>query len=160
MAKEPAELSKLREEMWDGTDNLLKKGEIKEFGFFLDETSEYATDEKDLEITFKNKGMFLPYYVSSVHEIIPYEKAKKSWRLSGKLKQRCRTRKVNASCHPQTWPVKKTRLSFSKTTLVASFQHRNKPSTSRLDEKRNFKTEETRACAFLRSSLWFIFNVF
>jgi hypothetical protein len=62
--------------MWAGIDNLFEKGEIKEFGFFLDGTSGYAIGEKDSATTFKNISMFLPYYASAVHEIIPYEKGK------------------------------------------------------------------------------------
>jgi hypothetical protein len=87
--KDPAELSKLREGIWDGIDNLLKKGEIKEFGFFLDGTSGYAIGEKDSETTFRNISMFLPYYTSSVHEIIPYEKGKEIlgalWKAQAKM---------------------------------------------------------------------------
>lgn len=94
--KDPAKLSKLRE----GIDSLLKKGEIKEFGFFLDGTSGYAIGEKDSETTFRNISMFLPYQISGVHEIVPDEKGKEILGLSGELKQRFRTGKVNDSCHP------------------------------------------------------------
>lgn len=36
--RDPAEYSKLLEMSWAGIDGLLKKGEVKEFGWFLDGT--------------------------------------------------------------------------------------------------------------------------
>jgi hypothetical protein len=72
----PAENLKFMEKIWAGMDNLIKKGEVKEFGFFLDATSGYAISEKDSITAFKNISMFLPYYESEVYEIIPYEKGK------------------------------------------------------------------------------------
>ena len=71
---DPAELPKLAEKMWAVQDDLLKKGEVKEFGFFLDGTSGYTIDEGEAIDTFRSNCMFVPYSEFEVHEIIPYEK--------------------------------------------------------------------------------------
>jgi len=71
-----AESSKLQERIWAGIDNLMKKGEVKEFGFFLHGISGYAIGEGDGATVFKDVSMFVPYYESEVHEIIDYEKGK------------------------------------------------------------------------------------
>jgi len=72
----PEEYLKLNERMWAGMDNLIKKGEIKEFGYFADGRSGYAIGEGETADTFRNVSMFLPYVQCEVHEIIPYEKGK------------------------------------------------------------------------------------
>jgi hypothetical protein len=74
--KDPDEAAKLREKMWAGIDSLLKKGEVKEFAYFLDGTSGYAIGEGEIADIFRDVSMFTPYYVSEVHEIMPYEKGK------------------------------------------------------------------------------------
>jgi hypothetical protein len=61
---------------WAGIDDLIKKGIVKEFGFFLNGTSGYAIGEGESADTFRNVSMFLPYWESEVHEIIPFEKGK------------------------------------------------------------------------------------
>ena len=73
---DPVERLKLQEMIWAVIDNLMKKGEVKEFGFFLDGISGYAIGEGDSATAFKNVSMFLPYFESEVHEIIDYEKSK------------------------------------------------------------------------------------
>lgn len=72
----PAEYSKIVENSWSGIDNLIKKGIIKEFGWFLDGVSGYAIGEGESADTFRNVSMFLPYWESEVYEIIAYEKGK------------------------------------------------------------------------------------
>jgi len=74
--KDPAESAKLRQRMWAMVDDLIKKGIIKEFGYFLNGNSGYTIGEGDLAEVFKDVCMFLPYYEQEVHEIIPYEKGK------------------------------------------------------------------------------------
>ena len=74
--EDPVESSKLVEKLWMGIDNLIKKGTMKEFGYFLDGMSGYAIGEGDSVETFRNVSMFGPYIESEVQEIIPYEKAK------------------------------------------------------------------------------------
>jgi len=62
--------------MWAGIDGLLKKGEVKEFGYFADGKSGYAIGEGDTVSAFRDVSMFSPYYEFEVNEIIPYEKGK------------------------------------------------------------------------------------
>jgi hypothetical protein len=73
---DPAEYSKLQEKMWAGIDLLTKKGEVKDFSYFLDGTSGYAIGEGEAVDTFRDVSMFTPFYECEVHEIIPYEKGK------------------------------------------------------------------------------------
>jgi len=54
----------------------MKKGEVKEFGFFLDGISGYAIDEGDSATTLEHTIMYVPCIESEVHEIIDYEKGK------------------------------------------------------------------------------------
>jgi hypothetical protein len=78
--KDLAENEKLMEMMWAGIDNLMKKGEIKEFGWFLDGTSGYAIGEGESTTVLRNVSMFIPYEEFEIHEIIPYEKGKETLR--------------------------------------------------------------------------------
>jgi hypothetical protein len=73
---DPAEFIKLAEKLWMGIDNLIKKGTIKEFGFFMDGNSGYVIIEGDSVDVLQKVSMFNPYIKCEVHEIIPYEKAK------------------------------------------------------------------------------------
>jgi len=77
---DPVEYSKFMEKTWAAIDALIKKGVIKEMGSFLDGTSGYAIGEGESIDTFRNVSMFVPYYESEVHEIIPYEKTKEIFR--------------------------------------------------------------------------------
>jgi hypothetical protein len=77
---DPAESSKLSEKLFTGIDNLIKKGTIKEFGFFMDGNSGYVITEGDSADVFQKVSMFNPYIECEVQEIIPYEKAKGSLR--------------------------------------------------------------------------------
>ena len=74
--KDPVESEKLREKMWAGIDDLLKKGVLKEFGYFLNGTSGYTIGEGDGAEAFKDTTMFMPFYEQELHEVIPYEKGK------------------------------------------------------------------------------------
>jgi len=83
MAPWPADLgeySKLVEKMWAIIDDLMKKGEITEFGFFLDGISGYAMGEGDSTVAFRDVNLFNPFYEFEVHEVIPYEKGKETLR--------------------------------------------------------------------------------
>jgi hypothetical protein len=83
MAPWPVDLGeylKLTEKMWVIIDGLMKKGEIKEFGYFLDGTSGYTIGEGDSTVALRDVNLFNPYYNFEVHEIIPYEKGKESLR--------------------------------------------------------------------------------
>ncbi|MEM3627484.1 MAG: hypothetical protein QXZ25_05610 [Candidatus Bathyarchaeia archaeon] len=75
-----AETAKLMETMWAGIDNLIKKGEIKEFGWFLDGTSGYAIGEGESTTVLRNVAMFSRYEEFEIHEIIPHEKGKETMR--------------------------------------------------------------------------------
>jgi len=78
--EDPEEFSKLMERLWAGMDDLMKKGEVKETGYFLDGTSGYAVGEVGSAEIFRNVSMFLPYIECEVQEIIPYEKGKETIR--------------------------------------------------------------------------------
>lgn len=78
--RDPGEYSKIMETMWSAIDGLMKKGEIKEFGWFLDGTSGYAIGEGDGATVFKDVSMFTTYEDSEVHEILPYDKGKETMR--------------------------------------------------------------------------------
>ena len=73
---DPAEALKLNEMLWAGVDGLMKKGEIVEFGWFLDGKSGYAIGEGDSVTIFKNVNMFTAYFDMTVEEIISYETGK------------------------------------------------------------------------------------
>ena len=79
VAPSPADLSealKLNEKIFAGVDDLLKKGEIEEIGFFQDATSGYAILKGEATDVFRNVNMFLPYFLCEVNEIIPYKTGK------------------------------------------------------------------------------------
>jgi hypothetical protein len=73
---DPVEFSKFMEKAWAGLDDLIKKGEIVEFGFFGNGTSGYIISEADPTVGFKNASMFVPYWEFEIHVVIPYEKGK------------------------------------------------------------------------------------
>ena len=72
----PTDYLKLQEMQWAAIDGLLKKGEIKEFGLFLDGVSGYCMGEGDGATVFKDVAMFSHFYDFDVSEIIPFEKGK------------------------------------------------------------------------------------
>jgi L-rhamnose mutarotase len=78
--KDLAESAKLHEVMWASIDNLMKKDEIKEFGWFLDGASGYSIGEGEPATVLRNVSMFMPYIECEIHEIIPHEKAKETMR--------------------------------------------------------------------------------
>ena len=77
---DPSKYLELMEKMWAGMDGLMKKGEIEEWGIFPDGYSGYAIGKGETVDVFRNVTMFHPYFISEVHEIIPYEKAKETIR--------------------------------------------------------------------------------
>ncbi len=77
---DPAEGLKLTESMWAGIDASMKKGQIKDYGAFLDGRSGYAIGEGDPADVLRSVGMFMPFVISEVHEVVPYEKEKEAWR--------------------------------------------------------------------------------
>ena len=72
----PAEALKLNEALWAAMDGLMKKGEVTDFGWFLDGKSGYAIGEGDSATMFANITMFGTYFDMTVEEIIPYEVGK------------------------------------------------------------------------------------
>ncbi len=72
----PADALKLNETFWAAMDGLMKKGEIIDFGWFMDGRSGYAIGEGDSVTVFKNINMFSAYFDMTVEEIIPYETGK------------------------------------------------------------------------------------
>ena len=78
--KDPVESAKLNEKLWMGIDSLIKKGIIKEFGYFMDGMSGYSIGEGDSVETLEKVSMFSPFIECKVQEIIPYESAKATLR--------------------------------------------------------------------------------
>ena len=76
----PTDYLKLMEMQWATIDGLLKKGEIKEFAFFLNGVTGYAMGEGDGATAFKDVTMFSHFYDFEVSEVIPFEKAKETMR--------------------------------------------------------------------------------
>jgi hypothetical protein len=58
--------------LWATVEDLKKKDEVTEFGWFLDGKSGYAIVESDVVILFTNVNMFSTYFDMTVEEIIPY----------------------------------------------------------------------------------------
>lgn len=73
---DPSESLKLTENMYAAIDDLIKKGEIEELGFFPDGGSAYAICKGESTDIYRISGMLQPYMLSEVHEIIPWEKVK------------------------------------------------------------------------------------
>lgn len=73
---DPSKVLEMNEKMFAAIDALINKGEIKEFGFFPDATSGYVIGEGEATDMFRGANMFIPYIISEVHEVIPYEKGK------------------------------------------------------------------------------------
>ena len=75
---DPSESLKLNEMMFVAIDDLIARGEVEEFGFFLDGRSGYAIGKGEAIDVFRNVSMFLPYVHCKVHEIIPYKEGKET----------------------------------------------------------------------------------
>ena len=76
----PADYLKLLEMQWATIDGLMKKGEIKEFGWFMDGATGYAMGEGDGATVFKDVTMFSAFFDFEVSEIIPWEKGRETSR--------------------------------------------------------------------------------
>jgi hypothetical protein len=74
--KDFKEATKLTEMQWAGIDKLMKTGEIKEFGWFLDGKSGYAIGEGEPTTALRDVNMFIPFQEFEIQEIIPWEKGK------------------------------------------------------------------------------------
>jgi len=73
---DPSKVLEVNEKMFAAMDALIKKGEVKEFGFFPDATSGYVIHEGASTDLFRNANMFMPYIYGESHEVISYEKGK------------------------------------------------------------------------------------
>jgi hypothetical protein len=73
---DPSEGYKMNERIFAGLEDLMKKGEIVEFGFFPDGISGFAISKGEATDVFRRVSMFQPYYLPKVNEIIPYEKGR------------------------------------------------------------------------------------
>ena len=77
---DPSKGLELNEMMWMAIDSFKQEGLLEDFGFFPDGTSGYAIGKGDSTDVFSRLSMFIPYMLSEVHEIIPYEKSKETLR--------------------------------------------------------------------------------
>lgn len=73
---DPSEGLKLNERMMATIADLIKKGEIEEFGFFPDGASGYGISTGETIDAFRRASMFQPYITVEVREIIPFEKGR------------------------------------------------------------------------------------
>jgi len=73
---DPSKYLELEEKMWAVIDDLIKKGMIRDFGAFLNGTSGYAIGEGESADLLRSVSMFLPYFESEVHEVMPFERVK------------------------------------------------------------------------------------
>ena len=83
---DPSKDLELNEKMWAAIDGLMKKGDVEEFGVFPDGYSGYGIGKGETVDAYRNVSMFHPYFLSEVHEIIPYEKQKEIIRALYKAK--------------------------------------------------------------------------
>jgi hypothetical protein len=88
---DPAEHVKLNEMLYAMMDNMLKTGEITEFGFFLEVSAGYTMSEGGSADTFRKGTQFFPFVTVEVREIIPYETGKEI--LRGVMKARAEASK-------------------------------------------------------------------
>jgi hypothetical protein len=80
MPTDPIEVEKMLETMFAAMDNLIKTGEVLEFGFFPEATSGYAITSGGSTGQFRGSFSFYPFVGIEVHEIVPYEKGKEIMR--------------------------------------------------------------------------------
>jgi hypothetical protein len=77
MPTDPSESLKMQERMFAVIDDLLKKGEIEEFGFFPDTSaggpSGYIIGKGEATDMVRGAWSFFPFTISEIHEIIPWE---------------------------------------------------------------------------------------
>ncbi|MBA7601088.1 hypothetical protein ES703_08155 [subsurface metagenome] len=74
--KDPSENLKFIEKSFAVMDDLMKKGEVEEFGFFPDANSGCIIKKGESTDVFRMLEMFYPDILGEVHEIIPWEKGK------------------------------------------------------------------------------------
>ncbi len=74
---DPAEIIKLNEMLFAGTDSLLQTGVLKEHGFFLDGASGYTIMETESTEVLRAAQVLSPFIeVVKVEEIVSYESGK------------------------------------------------------------------------------------
>lgn len=73
---DPSKGLRLNEMMMAGIENLMKKGEIEEFGFFPDGMSGYGISKGETTDVYRRVSMFQPFITVEVHEIIPFQKGR------------------------------------------------------------------------------------
>jgi hypothetical protein len=82
----PVEALALNEQMWAGLDMQMQKGDIKEFGWFIDGSSGYVIAEGTPSDILGDIAMFTPYILTEVHEIVDHAIAKETFRAVYKAK--------------------------------------------------------------------------
>jgi hypothetical protein len=73
---DPIEAASLNETMWAEIDNLLRTGEVYEFGLFADGASGYVIGGDEAQDQSRRAYSFSPFFQIAVHEIEPYETGK------------------------------------------------------------------------------------
>ena len=74
---DPDEYSNFMEQIWAGFDDAIKKGIIKDIGFFLDgHWDGYVIVEGEGADIIKGNVPFFPYWTTETHEIVSFENVK------------------------------------------------------------------------------------
>jgi len=74
---DPEEYSKFLERVWAGFDDFIKRGIIKDIGFFLDgHWDGYVIVEGEGADMLEGNVTFFPYWLTETREIVSYEKTK------------------------------------------------------------------------------------
>jgi hypothetical protein len=73
---DPAKYLENEEKIWAGMEGLMKKGEIKEIGYFTNGTDGYIIGEGDATAAYRDVAMFQPWFSVEPHEIISFEEHK------------------------------------------------------------------------------------
>jgi len=73
---DPSKYLEMEEKMWASIDEMLKKGQMEEFGVFPEAHCGYVIGKGETADIYRTACMFHPYVLAEVHEIIPYEKHK------------------------------------------------------------------------------------
>jgi hypothetical protein len=77
---DPAEGVQLNEMMFAAIDNMLKTGEILEFGYFPNGRSGYLIASGETKDQFRDGVSFFPFIEMDVFEVVPYETGKEIMR--------------------------------------------------------------------------------
>lgn len=87
--KDPKEYAKIIEELWAGVGMLMKKGELLDWGAFINTNEGYSIFEGDVESVMKGTMMFYPWVIMEPRAVLSLEETSKNtrelWELRAKM---------------------------------------------------------------------------